>query len=228
VSAARLARGAAAPLAVAVLLAWAVTAQAHVTLRPGASRPADLQRYTFLVPNEREAATTDVRIRVPQGIDFLLVERPPGWRAQAVRRGGRVAELRFAGGRIEPDEYLDLHVVARNPVRTGELVWPALQTYADGKVVRWIEPADGEQPAPRVKLSEDAVPVDLVSTHGETPTAGRAAAARPQPVGAAASAADDDDDVGWALALGGAALAVAALALAVALMGRRRRGGASA
>ncbi len=226
-SAARLARGAAAPLAVALLLAWAAAAQAHVTLRPGASRPADLQRYTFLVPNEREAATTEVRIRVPQGIDFLLVERPPGWRADPVRRGGRIAELRFTGGRIEPDEYLDLHVVARNPVRTGELAWPALQTYADGKVVRWIEPADGEQPAPRVKLSEDAVPVDLVSTHGETPTAGQAGAARPRPVSAPAASADDDDDTGWTLALGGAALAIALLALAVAIAGRRQGGAAA-
>jgi uncharacterized protein YcnI len=205
---------------VASLFASTTAALAHVTLRPGASRPADLQRYTFLVPNERGVATTGVRIRVPQGIDFLLLERPPGWHAEAVRRGGRVAELRYTGGRIERDEYLDLHVVARNPVRTGELVWPALQTYADGEIVRWIEPADGEQPAPRVRLSEDAVPVDLVSTHGETATP-RTAVARTAP----AASSDEQERDGLTLALAGAALAVGLLALAFSWAAGRRSAG---
>jgi uncharacterized protein YcnI len=207
-------------VALLALLALPAAAVAHITLRPGASRPADLQRYTFLVPNERGVATTAVRMRVPEGIDFLLVERPPGWDVRPLRRGGRVAELRFGGGRIEPGEYLDLHLVARNPVRTGTLVWPALQTYADGRVVRWIGPPGGEEPAPRTRLSEDAAPVDLVSTHGEVAVSGdggSAAQRTPSPADA-----EDGGDDGLALALAGGALAVALLTLALVLTGRRR------
>src|SRR3954464_9216816 len=113
-----IARGAAlAPLA--ALLVAVAPAAAHVTIQPAASRPAELQRYTVYVPNERKVATTGVRVRVPEGVDFALVEPTPGWTAKVVRSGDAISELRWTGGRIGVDQYAELHFIARNPVRAG-------------------------------------------------------------------------------------------------------------
>lgn len=217
----RTATGAAAPVAIASLLA-AAPAAAHVTLQPAASRPAELQRYTVYVPNERRAATTGVAIRVPAGIDFVLVESRPGWRARLVRESDRIAELRWSGGRIAPDGYAELHFIARNPVRAGAIAWPTLQRYADGTVVRWIgSSSSSSQPAPRVRVSEAATPVDVVSTHGEVAADGRAS---PDGGTKHAPSATEDGDGEGGLALSIVALVVAIAALAVALRGRRRPG----
>jgi uncharacterized protein YcnI len=192
-------------------------ASAHVTLQPTAGRPADLQRYRVIVPNEREAqATTGVDLKLPAGITFALVESVPGWRAQVVKRGSTVGELRWRGGRVPPGGYAELHFIARNPVRTGAIAWKALQRYDDGSVVRWIGSPASDQPAPVTQLSESARPVDVVSTHGESPpTATGAAQAPARTVGG-----DGGDDLALGVAIAAAVLAAAALGLQL----RRRRG----
>lgn len=183
-------------------------ASAHVTLQPTAGRAADLQRYRVVVPNERESqATTGVDLRMPPGITFALVESVAGWRAQVVKRGSTVAELRWRGGRVPPDAYAELHFIARNPVRTGTITWKALQRYDDGSVVRWIGSPSSEQPAPVTRLSETATPVDVVSTHGEAATGGAGAPA------AARESADGRDALTLAIAIVAAVLAAAALGL---------------
>lgn len=206
---------------IALALLAAAPAAAHVTLQPAASRPAELQRYTVYVPNERRAATTAIAIRVPAEIDLVLVESRPGWRAKLVRKGDRIAELRWSGGRIAPDGYAELHFIARNPVRAGAIAWPTLQHYADGTVVRWIGSSSSAQPAPRVRISESASPVDVVSTHGEAAGAGAGADAGASP---APPSATEDGDGGGRLALSIAALVVGLAALGVAVRGGRRGG----
>jgi uncharacterized protein YcnI len=194
-------------------------ASAHVTLQPTAGRPADLQRYRVIVPNEREAqATTGVDLRMPAGITFALVEAVPGWRTQVVKRGSMIRELRWRRGRVPPGGYAELHFIARNPVRTGAIAWKALQRYDDGSVVRWIGSPTSDQPAPVTQLSESATPVDVVSTHGEfAPKASGGAQAQAQ-------AATSGDDGGDGLALGVAIAAVVLAAGALGLQLRRRRG----
>jgi uncharacterized protein (TIGR03382 family) len=197
--------------------AWqAPGAAAHVTLQPTAGRPADLQRYRVIVPNERESqATTGVDLKMPAGITFALVESVAGWRTQVVKRGSAIAELRWRHGRVPPGGYAELHFIARNPVRTGAIAWKALQRYDDGSVVRWIGSPTSDQPAPVTQLSETATPVDVVSTHGEAePAATGAATAPPRASGG------DDDGLALGVAIAAAVLAVAALGLQL----RRRRG----
>ena len=121
-------------------------AAAHVTLQPAAGRPADLQRYRVIVPNEETtAATTGVDLKLPPGITFALVEASPGWRTHVVEQGGTVAQIRWRGGTVLPGAYAELHFIARNPVRTGTLTWKALQRYAGGEVVRWIGGPDSDR-----------------------------------------------------------------------------------
>jgi uncharacterized protein YcnI len=213
-------------LIVAVVLgAWmAPGAAAHVTLQPSAGRPADLQRYRVIVPNEeRSQATTGVDLRMAPGITFALVEAMPGWRTRVVKRGGAIAELRWRGGNVPPGGYAELRFIARNPVRTGTLVWKALQRYGDGSVVRWIGDAGSERPAPVTQLSETAAPVDVVSTHGEPAPAARSGA----PATAPAATADGGGRDGLTLAVAIAAAVLAAGALGLQLRasagGRRSR-----
>jgi len=195
-------------------------AAAHVTVQPSASRPAELQRYRVIVPNERtKGTTTGVDLRLPAGVTFALVEAAPGWRSRTIKSGSAVSELRWSGGRVAPGGYAELHFIARNPVRVGPVAWKALQRYDDGSVVRWIGSADSEQPAAVTALSEGAVPVDVVSTHGESAPS-RSSAAAGTPAKAAAAEAGRDG-LTLALAIAGAVLGAAALALTLV----RRRGG---
>jgi uncharacterized protein YcnI len=191
-------------------------AAAHVTVQPAASRPAELQRYRVIVPNESEARTTGVDLRLPAGVTFALAEQVAGWRTALVKQGSAVSELRWRGGPVPPGGYAELHVIVRNPVKTGPVAWKALQRYDDGEVVRWIGSAGSDTPAPVTTLSEDAVPVDVVSTHGE-----RAPAAAGAPAAATtATSSGDRDGLTLALALAGALLGAAALGLQLA-RGRR-------
>jgi uncharacterized protein YcnI len=194
-------------------------AAAHVTVQPAASRPADLQRYRVLVPNERESgATTGVDLKLPPGVTFALVETAPGWRSSTVKRGSEFSEVRWRGGRVAPGEYAELHLIVRNPVKVGPVAWKALQRYSDGTIVRWIGSPDSEQPAPVTTLSEDAVAVDVVSTHGE------AAPQASPPAGSATTASKDADGSGrdaLTLAIAAAAALLAAAALGLQLIRRR-------
>ena len=204
---------------IALGAAWAPGADAHVTLQPTAGRPADLQRYRVIVPNERESqATTGVDLKMPAGITFALVESVAGWRTQVVKRGSTISELRWRGGRVPPGGYAELHFIARNPVRTGAIAWKALQRYDDGSVVRWIGSPTSDQPAPVTQLSETATPVDVVSTHGEAkPTATGDGAAAPS---RANGGGDGHDGLALGVAIAAAVLAAGALGLQL----RRRRG----
>jgi uncharacterized protein YcnI len=184
-------------------------AAAHVTIQPAASRPAELQRYRVIVPNERSSSTTEVDLRLPDGVTFALVEQVAGWRTTVVKRGSAISELRWRGGPVPPDGYAELRFIARNPVKTGPIVWKALQRYDDGAIVRWIGNADSDSPAPVTTLSEDAVPVDVVSTHGEVAPR---SPATPAAAGQAASTGGRDA-LTVALAIVGALLGAAALAL---------------
>ncbi len=190
-------------------------AAAHVTVQPSSSRPAELQRYRVIVPNEESAGTTvGVDLRLPAGVTFALVEAVDGWRSKVVTRGGAVSEIRWSSGSVPPGGYAELHFIARNPVRLGPIAWKALQRYDDGDVVRWIGAKGSEQPAAMTTLSEDAAAVDVVSTHGEAAPAG----AKSEP----AARGQGRDGLTLALAILGAVLG--ATALAVALLRRSAPG----
>ncbi len=191
-------------LAVAGVAVLAAPAAAHVTISPTSSRPADLQQYRLLVPNEEtDRDTIGIDVELPPGVDAALAQSVAGWRAQVVRRDDQPRVIRYRGGRIPPDGYGVFHIIVRNPVQTGAVTFKTLQRYSGGEVVRWIGTPDSDEPSPRVTLSESAAPVDVVSTHGgDTPTAA-------QPRASAAAGSEDDD--GPALPLAIAALAIAAL-----------------
>ena len=213
-------------LALALMPVLTVAAGAHVTVQPAASRPADLQLYRVLVPNEREHADTiGVDVQLPDGIDFVLMDSAPDWKTRIVRDGGQPSQLVWSGGRVPPGGYAELNFIARNPVRTGTVQFKTLQRYSGGETVRWIGSSDSENPSPQVRLAEDVVPQDVVSVHGEkVPTTGAGASATPgaaAPQTEAATSDDGDDDL-LPLILSGVALVVALAGAGVALRSARR------
>ncbi|MCW2605654.1 MAG: hypothetical protein JWO60_347 [Frankiales bacterium] len=217
-----------------VLLALAGPASAHVTVQgPGATQ-GGFTKFTFRVPTEKDVPTTKIEIAFPADhpIASLRVKPHPGWTAGLTKGkpaqpleafGSPVTEVvqritwTAAPGNkgIAPDEFDEFEVSAGPLPETDTLTFKALQTYADGEVVRWIEePAAGgeepEHPAPTLKLA------------AATGDSGASAPASPQAEPAAlASNASDEDDSGEGLSI--AALVLSGLALLVGLGALLRR-----
>ncbi|SED94228.1 Uncharacterized protein YcnI [Streptomyces misionensis] len=167
-----------AALATATVLLAAGAASAHVTVHPESyAKGATDGVLTFRVPNEEDnASTTKVQIFLPTDHPVLgvLVHPQDGWTAKVTTTklktpvktdDGTVteaaSEITFSGGRIAAGQYADFNVAfGQLPEDAGKLVFKTLQTYSDGKVVRWIEqPSSGDDepdnPAPVLKLTAD-------------------------------------------------------------------------
>ncbi|MDT7839794.1 YcnI family protein [Streptomyces justiciae] len=166
-------------LAAAGVLAAAGIASAHVTVHPESyAKGATDGILTFRVPNEEDtASTTKVRVFLPTDHPVLGVLTDPhdGWTAKVTTTKLKkpvktddgsitdaVSEITWTGGRITAGQYEDFDVAfGQLPDNTGQLTFKTLQTYSDGKTVRWIEEAkqgdeEPENPAPVVRLTADA------------------------------------------------------------------------
>ena len=191
----------------------------HSIVLPFSSRPADLQLYTVVVPTEADSPTTEVALKVPEGIDFLLVKESPGWKVKTERRNDRIDVIRWTGS-APPDSFAEFGLIARNPILEGDLPWRITQTYGNGEVVRWIGPPGSEFPASVTKLSETAEPVDVATglNGGDVPGSGGASEAG----GATTDADEADSSDTIARAGAGAALLLGLGAVGGLLIGRRR------
>ncbi|MGH2679733.1 MAG: YcnI family protein [Actinomycetota bacterium] len=148
-----------------VITALAAPAIAHVTVQPNESTPGAFARFVVRVPNERpDASTTKVQVELPD-LFFVSFVDVPGWSRSIEMRelaqpadvfGEEVTEVvgtvTWEGGEIGPGEFLEFGFSARMPEAPATLAFPALQTYDSGEVVRWIGPADSEEPAARVRV----------------------------------------------------------------------------
>ncbi|MFJ4006123.1 YcnI family protein [Streptomyces sp. NPDC090023] len=170
--------GALTVLTAAGLVAAAGVASAHVTVHPESyAKGATDGVLTFRVPNEQDdASTTKVQVFLPSGHPVLgvLVSPHDGWSAKVTNTKLRtpvktddgtitdaVSEVTWTGGRIEPGRFEDFDIAfGQLPDGTDRLTFKTLQTYSDGKTVRWIEePAQGEEepenPAPVLTLTAE-------------------------------------------------------------------------
>jgi uncharacterized protein YcnI len=140
--------------ALAVALALPVPgALAHVEVKPKRAPAGAEARFTFEVPNERpDAATTNIAIQLPAGVEARTTRRSGGWR---VLTSGRRVTLVAAGGRqLRGEERGRFPLRLRLPVRPRtSLTFKVLQTYDDGEVVRWIGPPGTSEPAARLRLT---------------------------------------------------------------------------
>jgi uncharacterized protein YcnI len=226
-------------LVLAFVMLMAAPAWAHVSVSPSEATRGGFTTLTFQIPNEEEDLnTTKVEVQFPQDhpIADASVQAIPGWAVVVDKKaletpvttdeGDTLDEAvgtitwTATGAGIAPGFFEQFKVSVGLPAEGDVLTFPALQTYSDGTVVRWIqaETAGGEEPenpAPTVTLTEGDG-----DDHGTATTEPHAA---DDTTDTAAEASDSDDDSN---ALAVVALVVGAVALVAAVggiaAGRRR------
>jgi uncharacterized protein YcnI len=208
-----------------IALVIPAAAAAHVTVQPNEAAAGGFTRLNIRVPSESDtASTTKVDVKLPDGFLFVSYEPVPGWTvklkkeklATPVKEGDdvsteQITQVTFTGdgkqGKIAPGQFQDFGLsvgVPDKPAGT-KLTFPAVQTYDDGKVARWIGAPDAAEPAPQVTLTAAG------AAHGAAPPA-KSTATMP----AAAKTSDDSSDT------------LAIIALAVGVLGLLAGGAALA
>jgi uncharacterized protein YcnI len=240
--------GAVTALAAAGVLAAAGAASAHVTVHPDSyAKGATDGVLTFRVPNEEDtASTTKVQVFLPTDHPVLgVLVSPPrdGWTAKVTNTKLKtpvktddgtitdaVSEITWTGGKIGPGQYEDFNVAfGQLPDSGDQLVFKTLQTYSDGKTVRWIEePQSGgdepENPAPVLKLTAKAAGDDG-GTGGDG--SGASAPASKAAGSSASASSDSSDSTARGLAIAGLVVGVLGLVAAAFALLRGRSGKAS-
>jgi uncharacterized protein YcnI len=158
----------------ATILAGSPTALAHVSVNPGSVEPGEWATVSFHVPNERDDAAT-VRFEVVFPADRSVTDATPaalpGWTVTVAEENEKdtVSSVVWTGGQVQPGTYQEFPVSMAMPDEPGTLTFKALQTYATGEVVRWIDATEEgqpepEHPAPTVTVARPAAPVAEQST----------------------------------------------------------------
>lgn len=193
-------------VAVAAGVVVAPVAAAHVTVNPSRAPAGRLTRFQILVPTEENVSTVKVTVQLAAGLEEVTFQPKSGWKRSVKSAQGRTV-VTWSGGEIGPEEFDEFALSAELPKTAGkELLFPTLQTYANGKVVRWIEAPSGEFPAPRVTL--EAAQNETSTTASTTTSA------------TSGYSGDDHDELAIGLAIAG--LAAGLLALGLTLVRRRR------
>lgn len=230
--------------ATAAALALPATAGAHVSLHPNTLPAGSNPTIDVRVPNEDDRATVDnVDMQVPPGFIDVSPEIPAGWRATirttklakpvqtddgAVTQ--EVSEIIWSapkGRGIPPGSFLNFPILTAIPDADAgtTLTFKVIQTYSNGSVVRWIEPADSAMhPAPTANVTAAGGQLEDVSgTEAGPPAAG--SASTPAPARATTTSGGASKGLAIAaLVLGALGLLVGGVALA---SGRRRAGEAA-
>jgi periplasmic copper chaperone A len=127
----------------------------------------------------------------------------------------RIASVTWTCPGIAPDEFEEFGVSFQVPETPGEdLLFPSLQTYSNGEVVRWIAPdPEADTPAPRIAV----LPPE------EEEEAAEPAAAEAQAPASPAATEDDQarSRANLALGLGIAGLVAGLIALGLSIFRRR-------
>lgn len=228
-------RGAlAAALGAAALVLLPAAAGAHVTLRTESTASGSFSALTFRVPNESDTASTvKLEVQLPTDTPFLYVSTKPlpGWTVKTTEaplpepveaEGTKITKAvstvvwtASPAASVKPSEYQDFSISVGPLPKPGAIEIPAVQTYSDGKVVKWNEPtpASGEEP-------EYPVPTFVITAAETNSAEGAEAAPAPSTGDSAASANDATDPVARALGIGGLLVGVAGVATAVVAVRR--------
>jgi len=134
-------------LVAACTFAVSGTAVAHVVVRPSEVETASYTSFSVSVPNEKQVATTNIKIVIPAAVTSVMPTQKPGWQIETQKSdSGEDAAVTAIiwNGVIAPGFRDDLTFTAKTPKTNTDLQWKAYQTYADGSVVSWDKPGGGE------------------------------------------------------------------------------------
>ena len=207
----------------------AVPAFAHAEISPDTAAAGSEQAFTLTLENESSTSgTVQVALYFPDGqeIPVLAVPDVGDWTgAPQGGPGGGPGTLGDPAPGItwkrpsgSPQEDPELTFTLRLPSRAGSIQMSVLQTYADGRVDRWIEPwpagqPEPERPGPRVTLT-----AATSSTSGAAPSSTTKAPATTT----TAAPASDSSSSNRVLVIGVAVAVGALVGFAIALRRRRR------
>ena len=226
--------GAGLGLAAMVVVLWASMASAHVTIQPPTATQGGYPAFAFRVPSEKDVPTVKLRVKFPDDHPFAAarVKPVPGWTADIKTKtlttpiktdDGEMKEavdtIEWTGGSIAPDEFQEFEVaLGPMPTDTTSLTFPAIQTYADGSEVAWIDPPgssdEAAHPAPTLTLT--AAAATGTDDHGMGTTAPAASSDHETAAATASTTTTSSSNViGWVgVGLGAVALVVALVAVA--------------
>ena len=126
----------------ALALLIPAAAQAHVTVTPRQSAAGATEKYTFRVPTEGKVATTGADLEVPAGVIVEVVSKPAGWTYELTRKDDRIVAIKWTMD-VQPGEFVEVALVARNPRDQKQIVWTLRQRFADGTVTDWTRTPQG-------------------------------------------------------------------------------------
>ncbi len=209
----------------------ATPALAHVTIQPTEALAGSFFRFEVRVPNEREEGKTiRIEVQFPETLFFVSFQPKEGWKRSVQMKtldqpveifGEPQTEVvgsvtwQATGEGIAPQEFDEFGFSARVPEEEVELVFPSVQTYDSGEVVRWIGPPDSDEPAPIVRV------VALGAEGGEGQLSMLAELNERVAGGQEEGAADGQQGAGTALLLSWLAIGLALAALIVSVIRRR-------
>ncbi|MEX0840628.1 MAG: YcnI family protein [Parvibaculum sp.] len=161
-------------LIVALTVALAAPAAAHVTLETGEARAGGYYKAVFRVPHGCDgAATTRVSIRIPEGVISVKPQPKPGWTettriakyAGTYENHGKpltegVVEVTWEGGPLADDRFDEFAFQAKLPddPEIMMLFFPVAQTCTTGAIawdqlpVPGADPHSLPHPAPSLRL----------------------------------------------------------------------------
>jgi uncharacterized protein YcnI len=139
-------------IAVAIAIAVVSQASAHVTVAPRTSRDGAHEKYVVRVPTEGTVATASIELTIPEGVVVTSMGAAVGHTYELRKSGGRIASVVWSM-KINPGEFAEFAFIARNPKDAKELVWKAVQRFADGTSTQWIGPPGDKRPAAVTTLS---------------------------------------------------------------------------
>lgn len=194
-------------IAVAVLV-FSNSALAHVVVRPDHAGVAAFQTFTMSVPSEKEFATVNIRLALPDGLEFVTPTVKPGWQVEVKKHelpgGPHPYEIVWSGGSIPAHFRDDFTFSAKVPASPTTLLWKAYQTYSNGAVVSWdLDPKD-EQP----KKTDGSPDFSQIGPYSQTNIVDDLSAPAPE---------EANDTMDMSFALGVAAILIAAASLVVSL-----------
>ncbi|MFF2483434.1 YcnI family protein [Paenibacillus sp. NPDC058071] len=144
-------RAGAALFAAFFLLLLAGRAEAHVTVSPQETTQGAYEVFTVRVPTEKASATTKVELIFPEGVEISRVQPLAGWQyafQTEAGGGGKTSIVWTADGPgLVEGEFGEFKLQGKVADNAKELVWKAVQTYADGSVVEWAGGRESETPS---------------------------------------------------------------------------------
>lgn len=147
-----------AELALAILLAAAAPASAHVTLAQPDAKAGSHSVITFQIGHGcADSPTTALRIEIPQNVTLANPQPKPGWTLTIDHAAKRVSAITWSGGSLPADEFDEFSVMMKLPADAEPLTFPATQTCAKG-TEHWSEAKGSTHPAPMLTLTPADMP----------------------------------------------------------------------